>query len=68
MDRSVRAAIGATVATGLLGAALAVMYLAGGRNLVPCIAAHFLINALAEPGVVLAAMRGEMAHASKSWK
>ena len=68
VGRSVRAAIGATMATGLLGAALAVVYLASGRNLALCIAAHFLINALAEPGLVLAATRGEITLASNSWK
>jgi uncharacterized protein len=56
-----RAAIGATIATGVLGAAPALVYLAADRNLAPCIAAHFLINALIEPGLVLAAIRGEMA-------
>jgi len=58
--RSVRAAIGATVATALLGAALAVVYLIAGRSLAPCIAAHFAINLAIEPGLVLAATRGEM--------
>ena len=58
--KSVRAAIGATVATGILGAALALAYIASGRNVAPCIFAHFLINALVEPGLVLAAQRGEM--------
>jgi CAAX protease family protein len=58
--RSVRAAIGATIATALLGAALAVVYLLAGRSLAPCIAAHFAINLAIEPGLVLAAARGEM--------
>jgi uncharacterized protein len=61
MGRSMRAAIGATIATGVLGASLALVYLAADRSLAPCIAAHFLINALIEPGLVLAAIRGEMA-------
>jgi membrane protease YdiL (CAAX protease family) len=60
MGRSVRAAIGATLATGFLGAMLAVVFIAAGRSLAPCIVAHFLIDALAEPGLVLAATRGEM--------
>ena len=58
--RSIRAAAGATVATGGLGALLAMVYLLAGRSLAPCIAAHFVINALIEPGLVLAACRGEM--------
>ena len=59
---SITAAIGATVATAALGGALAVVYLAGHRLLLPCVAAHSVINALAEPGLVLAAVRGEMGH------
>lgn len=58
--RSARAAAGATVATGALGVALATVYILAGRSLAPCVVAHFAINALLEPGLVLAAMRGEM--------
>ena len=61
---SISAAIGATVATGVLGLALAVVYLASHRVLAPCIASHLIINALAEPGLVLAAVRGEMGSSS----
>ena len=57
---SIIAAVGATLATGVLGAALAVVFLASHRVLAPCIVSHFLINALAEPRLVLAAVRGEM--------
>jgi membrane protease YdiL (CAAX protease family) len=60
MGKSLRAAIGATVATGILGIGLAIVFVASGRNLAPCIVAHFLINLLIEPGLVLAATRGEM--------
>jgi hypothetical protein len=60
MGKSFRAAIGATVATGFLGIMLGVVFLLAGRSLAPCIAAHFVINLLIEPGLVLAAMRGEM--------
>lgn len=58
--KSLRATLGATFATGLLGATLALVYLAAGRQLMPCITAHFLMDALIEPGLVLAACRGEM--------
>jgi membrane protease YdiL (CAAX protease family) len=58
--RSLSAAMGATIATGTLGAMLAVVFLLSGRSLAPCIAAHFFINLLIEPGLVLAAVRGEM--------
>jgi membrane protease YdiL (CAAX protease family) len=60
MGGSFRAAVGATVATGFLGLMLAMVYLLAGRSLAPCISAHFLINLLVEPGLVLAATRGEM--------
>ena len=63
MGRSVRAAIGAMLATGLLGAMLGVVFLLSDRSVAPCIAAHFLINLLIEPGLVLAATRGEMVRA-----
>ena len=55
-----RIGLGAVIATGLLGAALAIVYLIGGRSLAPCVSAHFLLSALAEPGLVLAAVGGDM--------
>lgn len=58
--KSLRAALGATFVTGVLGAMLAVVFLLAGRSLAPCIAAHFMINLCIEPGLVLAAVRGEM--------
>ncbi len=54
--RSVRVLVGSVVATGLLGAALAVVYLTAGRVLAPCIWAHTAINGLLEPWLFLAAM------------
>jgi uncharacterized protein len=64
--RSLRAAIGATTATGVLGIALGVVYIVSGRSLAPCIAAHFLLNIFIEPGLMLAAVRGEMHRRSLS--
>lgn len=49
------AGIGATVSTTVLGAMLAVVYLLGGRALLPCIASHTLINLVIEPWLILAA-------------
>ena len=63
---SFRAALGATLATGLLGVGLAIVYIASERSLAPCITAHFLINLLIEPGLVLAAVRREMNKGGKS--
>jgi membrane protease YdiL (CAAX protease family) len=60
MRGSLRAALGAMIATGGLGFALALVYLISHRIVLPCIVAHFLINLLIEPGLVLAAVRGEM--------
>lgn len=59
-----RAGIGAMLATGILGGALALVYLASVRSLAPCVTAHFFINVFAEPGLVLAAVRGEMGRGS----
>ena len=64
MRGSLRAALGAMIATGGLGLALALVYLASHRIVLPCIIAHFLINLLIEPGLVLAAVRGEMSASS----
>jgi membrane protease YdiL (CAAX protease family) len=57
---SVIAAIGATVATGILGLGLGTVFLASHRVLAPCVVSHFLINLSAEPGLVLALLSGEM--------
>jgi membrane protease YdiL (CAAX protease family) len=56
----VRAGIGAVTATSMLGGALAVVYLVAGRSVAPSVLAHFLLDLLVEPGLVLAALRGEM--------
>jgi hypothetical protein len=53
--RSLRVAAGATVATGLLGAALAVVYVVGERSIAPCALAHVLINLVIEPWLILSA-------------
>ena len=66
MGKSIRAAIGATTATGFLGIMLGIVFLRAGRSLAPCIVAHFLINLLIEPGLVLAATRGEMGRAASA--
>ena len=63
---SLRAALGAMTATGILGGLLALVFLAGHRVLAPCVVAHLLINALAEPGLVLAAVRGELGAAARA--
>jgi hypothetical protein len=47
-----RAALGATLATGILGMALAAVYLLSSRVVLPCIVAHFLINLAIEPWLI----------------
>jgi membrane protease YdiL (CAAX protease family) len=61
---SLGTAVGATVVTGALGLAFALVYVASHRVVLPCIVGHGLINLMAEPGLVLAAVRGEMGRAS----
>jgi hypothetical protein len=60
MGGRIAIAIGAMVATTILGALLALVYVASHRLLAPCILAHFLIDAFTEPGLVLAGLRGQM--------
>ncbi len=48
-----RAALGPMISTGLLGAALAVVYLIGDRSLAPCAAAHIVINLFLEPWLLI---------------
>lgn len=54
--RHLAAGINAALSTALLGAALALVYIAGDRSLAPCVVAHGLISALIEPGLMLAAV------------
>jgi hypothetical protein len=48
-----RAALGPMISTGLLGAALAIVYLVGDRSLAPCVAAHIAINLFLEPWLII---------------
>jgi hypothetical protein len=54
--RQWRVAVGACVATGLLGALLGIVYLLGGRQLAPCVWAHMLINLAIEPWLIVSAV------------
>ena len=49
----------AILSTSVLGILLAIIYLAGGRNLGPCIFAHVLINIVIEPWLMLSAVSGK---------
>ncbi len=48
-------ALGAMIATTILGWGLAAVYIIGKESLAPCIVAHTLIDAIIEPGLLLAA-------------
>lgn len=61
LSGSIGGAIGATLATSVLGALLAAVYVLGGRSIGPCIAAHTAINLLVEPWLIMAA-------ATHSWR
>jgi uncharacterized protein len=52
-------ALPATISTSVLGLLLATIYLAGGRNLGPCIFAHAMINTIIEPWLMLSAVSGK---------
>jgi membrane protease YdiL (CAAX protease family) len=56
---NVRGGLGATLATGVLGGLLGIVYIVGGRSLAPCITAHVAINLLIEPWLILAAASGD---------
>lgn len=58
VGRDFRSALLAIASTSLLGFALAIIYLAAGRNLGPCIVAHVMINVVIEPWLMLSAVSG----------
>jgi membrane protease YdiL (CAAX protease family) len=57
--RDFKATLPAILSTSILGIFLAILYLAGGRNLGPCIFAHALINIVIEPWLMLSAVSGK---------
>lgn len=57
--RDFKATLPAIMSTSILGISLAIVYLAGGRNLGPCIFAHVLINIVIEPWLMLSAVSGK---------
>jgi len=57
--RDFKVTLPAILSTSILGIFLAIIYLAGGRNLGPCIFAHVLINIVIEPWLMLSAVSGK---------
>ncbi|GHA13911.1 hypothetical protein GCM10008090_24610 [Arenicella chitinivorans] len=60
--RNIKAGINAAISTSLLGLALGVVYWVGDRSLAPCIAAHFVISALIEPGLLISAQQDKLGY------
>lgn len=52
-------AVPVVISTTVLGALLAVVYIVAGRNVLPAIAAHILINLVIEPWLLLAGVSGK---------
>jgi uncharacterized protein len=59
VKRDFKATLPAIISTSILGIFLAIIYLAGGRNLGTCIFAHVLINIVIEPWLMLSAVSGK---------
>jgi uncharacterized protein len=57
--RDLKFSLPAIISTSILGVFLAIIYLAGGRNLGPCIFAHVMINFVIEPWLMLSAVSGK---------
>ncbi len=53
---NLRAAFNAMLVTGALGGLLGIIYIAGGRSVAPCVAAHMAINLLLEPWLIVTAV------------
>lgn len=60
--KSLAAGVIAVLSTSALGIGLGIVYLLGDRNLAPCIAAHFLVTALMEPGLIHAAVTDKLGY------
>ena len=58
--KNIKAGIHAALSTSLLGFALGFVYWLGDRSLAPCIVAHFLIDALIEPGLLISAQKDKI--------
>lgn len=57
--RDIKIGLPVIFSTSALGLLLAVLYVASGRNVLPCIVAHILINLVIEPWLILCAVNGQ---------
>lgn len=60
--KNIAAGINAVLSTAILGCALRIVYILSDRSLAPCITAHFVITALIEPGLILAAVKDKLGY------
>ncbi|MFT4683911.1 MAG: membrane protease YdiL (CAAX protease family), partial [Flavobacteriales bacterium] len=60
--KNIKAGVNAFISTSILGFALAIVYLVSERSLAPCIVAHFIITALIEPGLLIAAKNDKLGY------
>ncbi len=60
--KNIKAGVNAALSTFILGIALALVYWLSGRSLAPCIVAHFVISALIEPGLIIAAQNDRLGY------
>jgi uncharacterized protein len=58
-ERDINVTLPAILSTSILGVFLAIIYLAGGRNLGPCTLTHVLINIIIEPWLRLSSVSGK---------
>ncbi len=56
---NLKIALPVILSTTVLGFLLAALYVASGRNVLPCIVAHVLINLVIEPWLILCAVSGK---------
>lgn len=60
--KNIAAGINAVLSTAILGCALGIVYIVSDRSLAPCVTAHFVITALIEPGLILAAVKDKLGY------
>ena len=60
--KRIAAGVNAMLSTGALGIGLGIVYLVGDRSLAPCVVAHFMITALIEPGLIVAAVKDKLGY------
>ncbi|WP_378187554.1 CPBP family intramembrane glutamic endopeptidase [Aquimarina sp. W85] len=60
--KNIKAGVNAFISTSILGFTLAIVYSVSNNSLAPCIVAHFMITALIEPGLLIAAKNDKLSY------